>query len=90
LPTNLEELNEYEQQIEQYKQEIDTWQVDYSQWKEERESAIGEGEGVISQFHKNYGSAFGVNVGKTWAILGGLAMIFCLSIIPIQKRKNIV
>ncbi|WP_299402442.1 ABC transporter permease [Acaryochloris sp. IP29b_bin.148] len=90
FPSNPEELDDYKNQVGQYKKDINTWQADYSQWKKERESAIGEGEGIINQFNNNYGRSFAVNLSETWGILGGLSGIFCLCILPIQKRKSIV
>lgn len=89
-PPSAQALSEYKTEVDQYQKDIDKWQVDYSQWKKEREGAIGEGEGIIKQFHDNYGKSFAVNLYQHWGILGGLSAIFCLGILPIQKRKSIV
>lgn len=85
------DLKIYENKVNKYRNEINgNWKNKYSEWKQKRESAIGEAEGIIRKFYKDYGSMFKVSVVGNWAILGAImAGLFAL-ILPIQKRKDIV
>lgn len=84
------DLKVYENKVNKYKNEIrGDWKVKYSEWKQKRESAIGEAEGIIRKFYKDYGTMFKANVVKDWGILSLImTVVFCL-LIPVQKRKDI-
>lgn len=83
-----QDINIYQGRIEAYQEEIDRWQDRYGEWKENYESAIGEAEGIIGRFHKDYGNAFAVKVGSHWAILAGLILAMFGILWRIQARKD--
>ena len=84
-------LKTYEDKVNKYKNEIKgDWKAKYSEWKQKRESAIGEAEGIIRKFYKDYGAMFKVNVVKDWGILGLIMGAVFGLILPVQKRKDIV
>ncbi|GAA6619780.1 FHA domain-containing protein [Scytonema sp. NUACC26] len=88
-PDNPLKLSEYREQVNKYNKAVERWQKDYSRWKEEHESAIGGAEGVISRFHKDYGSMFKVNVTGYWGILCLLMVAMFGLLLGVQKRKDI-
>lgn len=88
-PDNPRKLSDYRDKVKEYNKAIKRWQNDYSRWKEKHESAIGEAEGMIDRFHKDYGTMFKVNVTQHWGILSlVMAAMFGL-LLGVQKRKDI-
>ncbi len=85
------DLKAYEEKVNKYKSEIKgDWKTKYSEWKQKRESAIGEAEGIIRKFHKDYGAMFKVDVVKDWGVLGLIMAVVFGLLLPVQKRKDIV
>ncbi len=90
IPSDPQALEDYEEEVEQYQEEVDQWREEYSQWKGDRERAIGEGEGLISRLHDDYGEAFAVNLSRHWGILTGAIAALISAILLIQKRQDSV
>ncbi|WP_017716996.1 FHA domain-containing protein [Kamptonema formosum] len=85
-----QDINAYNQKVDEYKKAIDSWQEKYSDWKGKYESAIGEAEGTLERFNKDYGRTFNVDVTQHWSSLGLLMAGMFGLLLVVQKRKDVL
>jgi ABC-type multidrug transport system ATPase subunit len=90
IPSNRQELMDYQAQVAQYQEEVAQWREEFEVWKEKRERAIGEGEGIARRLDEDYGEAFDVNLTQYWGILISAIAALIVAIILIQKRQDLI
>jgi ABC-type multidrug transport system ATPase subunit/pSer/pThr/pTyr-binding forkhead associated (FHA) protein len=85
-----QDIDAYQKKVDEYKKSINSWQDNYSDWKGKYESAIGEAEGTLSRFNKDYGRTFNVDVTQHWSALGLLMAGMFGLLLVVQKRKDVL
>lgn len=89
LPDNPRDLENYKQKTKDYQSKIEVWQKDYGKWKTDYEGALGEAEGTIQGYHRDFGHMFKVNVKKHWLISLVAIFVMLIAVILIQKSKDL-
>lgn len=84
------EVASYLEALSRYRQDLDQWQRQYSLWKQNNEGAIGQAEGMLDRFYRDYGPTFDVNVLRHWLILSLASIVMLALTCAVQKRKDIV
>jgi ABC-type multidrug transport system ATPase subunit len=88
LPDDPRELENYKQKTKNYQEQIQVWQKDYGKWKTDYEGALGEAEGTIQGYHRDFGHMFKVSVNKHWLISLMAIFAMLISVVFIQKSKD--
>lgn len=88
LPDDPRDLEDYKQKTKKYQDQIQVWQKDYGKWKTDYEGALGEAEGTIQGYHRDFGHMFKVNVKQHWLISLIAIFTMLIAVIFIQKSKD--
>ncbi|MCM1981882.1 FHA domain-containing protein [Lyngbya confervoides] len=82
-PTNPQELEAYEAQLNEWSEELSNYQIAYN-------GAIAEAEGNIDGLYDKFGQAFKVEVTGHWIVLTIYNLIVFGLILLVQKLKDIL
>lgn len=88
LPDDPRDLEDYKQKTKKYQDQIQVWQKDYGKWKTDYEGALGEAEGTIQGYHRDFGHMFKVDVKNHWLISLIAIFTMLIGVIFIQKSKD--
>jgi len=80
----------YKQKTKDYQDQIQVWQKDYGKWKTDYEGALGEAEGTIQGYYRDFGHMFKVDIKKHWLISLIAIFVMLISVIFIQKIKDFI
>jgi len=84
------QIDQFQAQSQAYQDAIAAYQREFIVWQGGRTGAVVAGENVLAGFHKDYGHIFNVNVPSRWVFQILIAFVLFLSILIVQKRKDVV
>ena len=92
------QIEAYQSQSEVYKSEVIAYQTELVNWQIAQASAVTPAEAVIDQFYTNFdwihvnkndAKAYWAKITKTWLVQSGIILILFVTILFLQKRKDI-
>ncbi|MEE3718195.1 FHA domain-containing protein [Tumidithrix elongata RA019] len=87
-PSDPRELENYKEKTKVYQDEVQRWQKDYGKWKTDYEGALGEAEGTIQGYYRDFGHMFNINLFQHWLMLGIAIVGMFVTVVVVQKLKD--
>jgi ABC-type multidrug transport system ATPase subunit len=92
------EIKIYQAQLEAYQAEVVDYQTNLARWEAERFKAAGPAEQIIAQYNRDFGwlfvnkddaGAYWSTITTTWLAQGFIIVLLFVTILILQKRKDV-
>jgi hypothetical protein len=93
------QIEAYQAQSEVYKSEVITYQTELAEWQIAQASAVTPAESVVDQFYKNFpwiyvdkedSGTYWAKITKTWLVQSLIIAVLFVTILFLQKRKDVI
>ena len=93
------QIEAYQAQSEVYKSEVITYQTTLAEWQIAQTSAVTPAEAIVHQFYSNFpwiyvdkedSIAYWAKLTKTWLVQSSIITILFVTILFLQKRKDVI